>query len=71
MKRECTGDGTEAALLKCVELATGSVKKLRKKSRRISEIPFNSTNKYQVRIDCVLYNGYEQLVRVSDFNSRK
>merc|ERR1712198_198901 len=50
LKREVNGDASEAALLKCVELAIGDVKGWRSKNKKVCEIPFNSTNKYQVSI---------------------
>ncbi len=46
--RECNGDASESALLKCVELSIGKVIEFRKANKKICEIPFNSTNKYQV-----------------------
>ncbi|KAL7637147.1 UNVERIFIED_CONTAM: hypothetical protein RMT77_011859 [Armadillidium vulgare] len=50
MKKEVNGDASEAALLKCVELAVGDVRKWRTKNKKVCELPFNSTNKYQVSI---------------------
>jgi len=50
LKRECNGDASESALLKCVELSIGKVSEFRKRNKKIMEIPFNSTNKYQVSI---------------------
>ena len=47
--RECNGDASESALLKCVELSIGDVINFRKANSKVCEIPFNSTNKYQVR----------------------
>jgi sodium/potassium-transporting ATPase subunit alpha len=47
---EVNGDASEAALLKCVELAMGDVAKYRQRHKKVCEIPFNSTNKYQVSI---------------------
>uniref|UniRef100_A0A8D0EX43 ATPase Na+/K+ transporting subunit alpha 2 n=1 Tax=Strix occidentalis caurina TaxID=311401 RepID=A0A8D0EX43_STROC len=47
-KRDTAGDASESALLKCIQLSCGSVKKMRDKNPKVSEIPFNSTNKYQV-----------------------
>lgn len=47
LKRECNGDASESALLKCVELSMGHVTDYRNRNKKISEIPFNSTNKYQ------------------------
>jgi len=50
LQREVNGDASEAAILKCTELSTGDVMGYRKKQPKICEIPFNSTNKYQVSI---------------------
>ena len=50
LKRETTGDASESAILKCMELAIGKVAAYRKKNTKICEIPFNSTNKYHVTI---------------------
>lgn len=46
--RECNGDASESALLKCVELSIGHVTQFRQANKKVCEIPFNSTNKYQV-----------------------
>lgn len=50
LKRDCAGDASESAILKCMELAIGSVSTYRKKNPKVCEIPFNSTNKYHVTI---------------------
>uniref|UniRef100_A0AAY4BG62 Sodium/potassium-transporting ATPase subunit alpha n=1 Tax=Denticeps clupeoides TaxID=299321 RepID=A0AAY4BG62_9TELE len=50
LKRETAGDASESALLKCVELSCGCVRTMREKNRKVAEIPFNSTNKYQLSI---------------------
>ncbi|KAI9562820.1 alpha subunit of putative +/K+ ATPase [Daphnia sinensis] len=50
LKREVNGDASEAALLKCVELATGDAMSIRSRNKKVCEIPFNSSNKYQVSI---------------------
>jgi len=50
LKREVNGDASEAALLKCTELSTSNVMDVRAKNKKVCEIPFNSTNKYQVSI---------------------
>merc|ERR1712018_356464 len=50
LKREVNGDASEAAILKCTELTTGDVMGYRAKHKKVCEIPFNSTNKYQVSI---------------------
>ncbi|VDQ13501.1 unnamed protein product [Trichobilharzia regenti] len=50
LKRECNGDASESALLKCVELSFGGVTEYRRKNPKIAEIPFNSTNKYQASL---------------------
>lgn len=48
LQRDVAGDASESALLKCIELCCGSVQEMREKNSKIAEIPFNSTNKYQV-----------------------
>jgi sodium/potassium-transporting ATPase subunit alpha len=50
LKREVNGDASEAALLKCTELSNGNVMDYRRKHKKIAEIPFNSTNKFQVSV---------------------
>ncbi|KFM66853.1 Sodium/potassium-transporting ATPase subunit alpha, partial [Stegodyphus mimosarum] len=50
LKRECTGDASESAILKCMELAVGDVAGYRRRNPKVCEIPFNSTNKYHVTI---------------------
>ncbi|OXB52270.1 hypothetical protein ASZ78_015140, partial [Callipepla squamata] len=45
--RDVAGDASESALLKCIELSSGSVKVMRERNKKVAEIPFNSTNKYQ------------------------
>ena len=50
LKREVNGDASEAALLKCCELSEGKVMEYRSQRKKVCEIPFNSTNKYQVSI---------------------
>ena len=50
LKREVNGDASEAALLKCIELATGEAMAIRARNKKVCEVPFNSTNKYQVSI---------------------
>lgn len=47
-QRAVAGDASESALLKCIEVCCGSVMEMREKYSKIVEIPFNSTNKYQV-----------------------
>jgi len=50
LKREVNGDASEAAILKCTELTNGDVIGYRKRNKKVCEIPFNSTNKFQVSI---------------------
>uniref|UniRef100_A0A674ABC4 Sodium/potassium-transporting ATPase subunit alpha n=1 Tax=Salmo trutta TaxID=8032 RepID=A0A674ABC4_SALTR len=50
LKRDVAGDASESALLKCIELSCGSVKQMREKNKKVAEIPFNSTNKYQLSV---------------------
>uniref|UniRef100_A0A8C2HVR8 Sodium/potassium-transporting ATPase subunit alpha n=1 Tax=Cyprinus carpio TaxID=7962 RepID=A0A8C2HVR8_CYPCA len=67
LKRDVAGDASESALLKCIELSCGSVKAMREKNKKVAEIPFNSTNKYQGaperildRCSTILQQGKEQ-----------
>jgi len=62
LKREVNGDASEAALLKCVELSLGDAMAFRNKNKKVSEIPFNSTNKYQVSIHESESKAYYMLV---------
>ena len=52
LPRDCKGDASESALLKCVELVwkegDKTTEKVREEHKKVIEIPFNSTNKYQV-----------------------
>ena len=48
--RECNGDASESAILKCMELACSNVQQYRQNNPKVCEIPFNSTNKYHVSI---------------------
>lgn len=50
LKRECNGDASESALMKFVELVIGDIENVRIQNKKVCEIPFNSTNKYQVSI---------------------
>jgi sodium/potassium-transporting ATPase subunit alpha len=50
LKRACSSDASEAAILKCMEINVGNVMKYRKKYPKVAEIAFNSTNKYHVTI---------------------
>merc|ERR1712055_1055879 len=50
LKKEVNGDASEAAILKCTELTNGNVMDYRAKNKKLVEIPFNSTNKFQVSI---------------------
>uniref|UniRef100_A0A914HS84 Sodium/potassium-transporting ATPase subunit alpha n=1 Tax=Globodera rostochiensis TaxID=31243 RepID=A0A914HS84_GLORO len=53
LKRDCTGDASEVALLKFAQLSLpdeGGVNEFRRQIPKVVEIPFNSTNKYQVSV---------------------
>ncbi|XP_054419201.1 sodium/potassium-transporting ATPase subunit alpha-4 isoform X2 [Pteronotus mesoamericanus] len=49
-KRATAGDASESALLKFIEQSYSSVKEMREKNPKVAEIPFTSTNKYQMSI---------------------
>ncbi len=59
-QRDVAGDASESALLKCIELCCGSVKEMREKYTKVAEIPFNSTNKYQVKSSPALANPSDE-----------
>nr|XP_055100298.1 potassium-transporting ATPase alpha chain 2 [Symphalangus syndactylus] len=50
MKKAVIGDASETALLKFSEIILGDVMEIRKRNRKVAEIPFNSTNKFQLSI---------------------
>lgn len=50
IQRDVNGDASEAALLKCVELATGNAMAIRARNPKVCEIPFNQNNKFHVSI---------------------
>ncbi|KAE8591938.1 hypothetical protein XENTR_v10018610 [Xenopus tropicalis] len=50
MKKVVVGDASETALLKFSEVITGNVMEVRNRNKKVTEIPFNSTNKYQLSI---------------------
>lgn len=54
LKRDCMGDASESGILKCTEIITkGQTLSMRDNMKKVHEIPFNSTNKYQVSIHIV------------------
>jgi len=69
--RECNGDASESALLKCVELSIGNVTEYRSLNKKVCEIPFNSSNKYQVSIaDTAMqyvYASHDVILVTSEF----
>uniref|UniRef100_A0A8C3Y8Q6 Sodium/potassium-transporting ATPase subunit alpha n=1 Tax=Catharus ustulatus TaxID=91951 RepID=A0A8C3Y8Q6_CATUS len=50
MKRVVVGDASETALLKFSEVILGDVMNIRAQNKKVAEIPFNSTNKFQLSI---------------------
>lgn len=50
LKREVNGDASEAAILKCTELSKGNIIQYRNANKKVCEIPFNSSNKFQVSV---------------------
>uniref|UniRef100_A0A3P8RJJ7 Sodium/potassium-transporting ATPase subunit alpha n=1 Tax=Amphiprion percula TaxID=161767 RepID=A0A3P8RJJ7_AMPPE len=49
-KRLVVGDASETALLKFTELTVGNVMDYRNRFKKVTEVPFNSTNKFQLSI---------------------
>ncbi|XP_067108670.1 sodium/potassium-transporting ATPase subunit alpha-2 [Osmerus mordax] len=62
LRRDTAGDASESALLKCIELCCGSVREMRLQNPKVGEIPFNSTNKYQLSIHEVEDNPSSHLL---------
>jgi len=61
LKRECMGDASESGILKCTEILTGSkTLQMRADMKKVHEVPFNSTNKYQLSVHIV--NGQHVMV---------
>ncbi|MED6277359.1 Sodium/potassium-transporting ATPase subunit alpha-2 [Characodon lateralis] len=50
LMRDTAGDASESALLKCIEVCSGSVRDMRARNPKVAEIPFNSSNKFQLSI---------------------
>lgn len=51
LKRDCQGDASESGILKCTEIVTkGDTLGMRNRYKKVHEVPFNSTNKYQLSI---------------------
>lgn len=53
LQRIVVGDASETALLKFSEVVLGDIMDIRKRNPKVTEIPFNSTNKFQVTFDFV------------------
>jgi len=61
LKRDCIGDASESGILKCTEILTnGKTLAMRDEMKKVHEVPFNSTNKYQLSIHVV--NGQHVMV---------
>jgi len=78
MQKEVNGDASESAILKCMEMSVGDVAGYRDKNKKLCEIPFNSTNKFQVSVHdadgenrCLLVMKVLTLSCVRVFHSRK
>ncbi|KAG9482444.1 hypothetical protein GDO78_011241 [Eleutherodactylus coqui] len=50
MKKIVVGDASETALLKFSEVLTGNVMESRSQNKKVCEVPFNSTNKFQLSV---------------------
>ncbi|XP_056398450.1 potassium-transporting ATPase alpha chain 2 isoform X2 [Hyla sarda] len=50
MKKVVVGDASESALLKFSEVINGNVMQIRAQNKKICEVPFNSTNKFQLSV---------------------
>ncbi|XP_065649801.1 sodium/potassium-transporting ATPase subunit alpha-like isoform X3 [Hydra vulgaris] len=50
MRKDCTGDASEVAILKFIENTVGGVMSMRSKNKKLAEVPFNSATKFQVSV---------------------
>ncbi|CAF1259823.1 unnamed protein product, partial [Didymodactylos carnosus] len=50
LQRIVQGDASETAILQFTEIVVGQVEQYRAKNKKVCDIPFNSTNKYQLSI---------------------
>lgn len=58
IQRIVVGDASETALLKFTEVILGDVMSIRARNKKVAEIPFNSTNKFQV---CFNFGNHARL----------
>ena len=56
------GDASEQGILRCYESIMGNTTALREANPKVVEIPFNSSNKYQVSVHDVDKTGKYHLV---------
>ncbi|OAF67883.1 hypothetical protein A3Q56_04371 [Intoshia linei] len=57
LSRTVIGDASETAIFKFIEIQEGNTLIRREENEKIAEIPFNSTNKYQVSIHKITIDG--------------
>lgn len=69
VQRVVVGDASETALLKFTELTIGNIIDYRARFKKICEVPFNSTNKFQVRLRSNL--GHLSLSGLPDLHQHK
>ena len=62
VKRRVRGDASEAGLLKCYEAIMADSAEIRREHPKLAEIPFNSTNKFQVSVHAVGHTGRHLVV---------
>lgn len=60
-QRVVVGDASETALLKFSEVILGDVMSIRAQNKKVAEIPFNSTNKFQV---CLIFFFFGNCTRL-------
>lgn len=57
LDRVVEGDASEAGILKCAECIYGRVSAYQAANPKLFEVPFNSTNKYQVKYSLMFLFG--------------
>lgn len=69
IQRLVVGDASETALLKFTELTVGNIMDYRNRFKKVVEVPFNSTNKFQVRAGlCTILINYYTVNQISGQN---
>ena len=67
MQRVVVGEASETALLKFAEAVLGDVMNIRARNKKVAEIPFNSTNKFQVCFSFGVFQCFYQHIQCNSW----